>query len=227
MGDGAENLGVTGPPDRHESAVFQEQDAGLNRRGTTLPLFDRDLLPCQPIVAATLEVDLPAGSGLQSLGTASGQDRAILQLHGLVLDRAEDAIRQPARLTPGLAIVIAEAQQAPPLDRIRADLVIQLQRAFLRLEEHGIPTRESLTVRLRAFGDLDRRGPLAVDETGRPDRDVRLALGFSGEPSGDQGAILRLNDRRGVAAGHGVGLKDELRANHARIGGDQPETSEE
>ena len=218
-GDGAEDLGVTGPPDRHEATVFQEQDTGLDRGGSTLPLLDRDFLPREPIIAATLEMDLPRRPDLQSFGTAARKDGAVLQLHGLVLDRTEDAFGQAARFTPGLAVIIAEAEQSPPLDRIRADLVIQLERSFLRLEEHRVPTRETLAVRLlRAFGDLDRRRPLAVDATSRPDRDVRLAFGLSGEPRRDQGAVLGLDNRRRMTARHRIGLEDEASTDHAGLG---------
>ena len=221
-GDRAEDLGVTGSANRHEASVFQKKDARLNRRRTTLPLLDGDFLPRETVVAATLEMDLPRRSDLQSLGAASGQNRAILQLHGLVLDGAEDAFGQSASRTPSLAVIFAEAEQPPPLDRIRADLVIQLERSFLRLEEHGIPTGEALAVRLRTFSDLDRSRPLTVHATGRPDRDVRLSLSLSGEPSRHQRPVLRLDDRRRMTARHGVGLEDELRTDHARLGGDQP-----
>ena len=184
-------------------------------------MFDRDLLPRDSVVAAALEMDLPAWAGLQAFGAASRQDRAVFELNWLVLDGSEDAIGQPARLSPGLAVIIAEAQQAPPLDGIGSDFVVKLQRAFLGLKEHRVPTRESLAVRLRAFGDLDRRRPLASDETGSPDRDVGLALGFSGEPSRHQRPVLRLDDRRRMAARHGIGLEDELRTDQAGLGGDQ------
>ena len=216
-GDRAKNLGVAGPADRQESAVFEEEDAGLDGGGTARALLDGELLPGDTVIAAALEMDLPAWAGFQPFRAAAGQDGAIRQLHGFVLDGSQDAVGQPARLPPRPTVVLAETQHAPPLDRIRPDLVIKLQRAFLGLEQHRIPTRESPAIRLRAFGELDGRRPPAVDVTGRPDRDVRFPLGFSGEPSRDQRAILRLDDGRRVTARHRVAREDELRTDQARL----------
>ena len=219
-GDGAEDLGVTGPPDRHEATVFQEQDTGLDRGGSTLPLLDRDFLPREPIIAATLEMDLPRRPDLQSFGTAARKDGAVLQLHGLVLDGPEDAFGQSASRTPSLTVVVAQTEQAPPFNGIRADLIVKLQRTFLGLEQDGIPTGETFTIGLGAFGDFHGSRPFAVHPPGRPNRDVGLALGLTGKPSGDQGAIPRLNDCRGMTARHGVRLEDEFGADQTRLGGE-------
>jgi len=95
-----------------------------------------------------------------------------------------------------------------------------LQRTFLGLEEHRIPTGESLAVGLRTFGHIDGSRPFAVDEPGRPDGDIGLTLGLTGEPSRDQRTILCLDDRRGMTARHGVRLEDELGADQARFSRD-------
>ena len=218
---GAEELGVLGPSDRHEHTVAQGQDAGLDRGGSALPLLHGDPLPGEAVVPATLEMDLPGRPGLQSFGTAAAEDGAILELDGLVLDGAEDAVRQPPRRPPGLAVVLAEADHAPPFDGIGADLIIELQGAFLRAEQHGIPTGVSLAVRLDALGDLHRRRPLAALLPRHPDGDVGFTFGFAREPGRYHGPVARLDDRRGMAAGHGIGLEDELGADESGFGGHQ------
>ena len=222
----AEDLAVAGPTQRHERAVLQEQDAGLDRSRTALPLVDFDFLPGDPVVAATLEMDLPRGADLQAFGAAAGKDRAILQLHGLVLDRAEDAFRQTSRLTPGLAIIITQTKQAPPFDRVGADLIVKLQGTFLGLEQDRIPTRETFTVRLQTFGYLDRRRPFAVDLTRHPDGDIRLTFGFAREPCGDQRPVTSLDDRGGVTAGDGIRLEDELRTDQPWLGAEESKGQE-
>ena len=165
-------------------------------------------------------MNLPRWADLKSFGAAARNNRPVLQLHGLVLDRPKDSVRQATRFTPGLAVVVAQTEHAPPLNGIRADLIVKLQRAFLGLEEHRIPTGESLAVGLSAFGDLHRSRPLAVHLPGHPDGDVGLTLGLTGEPSRDQRAILRLDNRRGMATGHRVRLEDELGADQARFSRD-------
>ena len=223
----AEHLGITGPTDRQERTILQEKDARLDGGGVFRPLVDGDALPGDPIIAASLEINLPRGSDLEAFGAAAGEDRPVLQLHGFVLDRAEDAIRQTSRLAPGLAVVLAEAQHAPPFDRIGAHLVVKLQRAFLGLEEHGIPTRKPFAVGLDTFGYHHGRRPLAVDLPRYPDGNVRLALGFSCKPCRDQCTILRLDDRRGMTARHGVRLEDELRTDQTRLGAEESHAGDE
>jgi hypothetical protein len=163
-------------------------------------------------------MELPGRSDLQAFGAAAGQDRAVLELHGLVLDRPKDAFGQSSRLTPGLAVVLALAKEAPPADRIGADFVIKLQRTFLGLEQHRIPTGETLAIRLGAVGDHHGRRPLALDLTRRPDTDIRLAFGRAGEPSRDHGSVLRLDDRRRMTTRHGIRLEDESRPDQPRLG---------
>ena len=145
-----------------------------------------------------------------SLFTFHIQDTRLHDLSGV-------SVENVVLTAPGTKL---QTEQAPPLNGIRADLIVKLQRTFLGLKQNGIPTGETLSVGLRAFGDLDGCRPFAVHLPGRPNRDVGLTLGLAGKPSRDQSPIPRLDDRRRMTARHGVRLEDELRADQTWLGGE-------
>jgi hypothetical protein len=78
------------------------------------------------------------------------------------------------------------------------------------LEEDGIPCGKARAFFLDAVGDFDGFQPLAVFVTRNPDADIGMALGRAAEPSGDEFAILGLDDRCGVAAWVGRFFEDEF-----------------
>ena len=79
-------------------------------------------------IGRALEVHAPRARTLGRLGAAGGDDRSVCEPHRLVLDRTEDAVRQPSRVGPRPPAVARRSHHAPPALRTRADLVEQRQR---------------------------------------------------------------------------------------------------
>ena len=156
------------------------------------------------------------GSACDSVLDA-GDDGAVGELHGLVLDRTEDAVGQTPRLAPRAPAVAARAQHPPPLLRRRTHLVEQHQRSTARLEEDGIPRRIPRAVRLHAVGDFDARRPPILLAPRHPDPDVRRPLARPPEPRRHELVLRRLDDRRRMHRGIRPGLVDELLEHDRRI----------
>ena len=73
-------------------------------------------------------------------------------------------------------------------------------------------------VRLHSIGCFDALRPLAIDEAGDPDADIRTLFCGAPEPGADH-ARGRLHDGGGVDRGVGTGVVDELAGENSRIGG--------
>ena len=150
------------------------------------PSAGRTIVQVLPPSRAALEVHAPLARLLRRLGARRAEERPVGQPHRLVLDRAENAVRQPGRFAPRPAVVAGCARHAPPALRTRPDLIEQRQRAGSSLEQHGIPAGMARAVGLHAVGNLDRRTPLAADVAREPDADVGRALARAAEPGGHE-----------------------------------------
>ena len=70
---------------------------------------------------------------------------------------------------------------------------------------------------LHAVREFDRRAPLSIGKTRRPDADIGIPLTRATEPRGDQPAARRFHDGRRMAARKRRGLVDELGFQKARL----------
>src|SRR5262249_43583702 len=151
-------------------------------------------------VAAPLEMHAPPASLFVGLTAGGAEDVAVGKLDRLVLDGAEDAGGQTARITPRAPAVFAGAQHSPPCAPAGADFVKEQQRTGLRLEKHRVPTRMACAVSLHTVGDFDGCRPVAALEARQPDADIGILLGRTAEPRGHQPAG-GFDDGRSVARG--------------------------
>ena len=187
-------------------AIGPGQDARLDRAELAPGIQRTDLLPGLPQVGRPLEMGAPA----QMLGARRTKDDTARQRDRLVLDRSQNAAREPPRRRPGTAAVGGAADHAPPAARTRADLVEQQQRPRPGLMEHRIPAR------LRAARSDPGRAPpgraetTALEVTCQPDPDLRVPLVRPAEPGCDQ-ASRGFGDGRGVRRRERRLLEDELR----------------
>ena len=197
-----ENLPLARAPERQEFLAAEKQHTRLNRTNLESVVEKRGLRPRFPQIGRALEVDAPFAGLLVRLVARRTQQRAVGELHGLVFDRAVDAVGQAVRGAPGATAIGRGAQFAPPRLKRRADLVEKQQRPALGLEQHRIPCRDArLAVGLHAVGDLNRRGPRFSVVERHPNTDVGIFLLRAAKPRGDEAARRRLDDRRGVAFG--------------------------
>src|SRR5262249_11385425 len=85
--------------------------------------------PGESAVSRPLEVNAPSAWTIGGLGAAASQERAVGELHQLVLDRTEDTLRKAPRLAPRPPVVTRGSNHAPPRLRARSNFVEQHQRA--------------------------------------------------------------------------------------------------
>ena len=181
-----------------------DQDAGLDGRDGVAVVHRIGRRPGPAAVVGTLEVDTPA----VMLRAGPREDGAVREDDGLVLHRAEDAIRKAFGLRPGAASVLGEDAHPPPFARVRPHLVEEHQRFARRLEEHRVPGREPCAVRLGSVGDGPRGAPASAFVPRYVDGHFRMALVLPREPRGDQ-PLRRFDDGRGVDLWGGRILEDE------------------
>ena len=165
--------------------------------------------PRLPQVRRPLHVDSPAGV----LRAGATEDRAVLQLHGLVLDRPKNPLRQPPGRRPTLADVIRRLQHPPPAAGARARPCKTASAARPWAEtvpgsNRGTRWPPSAPVATSTGADhacpfrWASQMPTSFAPSPRP-----------AKPGGDE-AVLRLRDRRGVAGRKGRLFKDELGTHH-------------
>lgn len=199
----------------------KEEDAWLD--GPDLQTIVQQLraCPCLAEVGGALEVNGPsAGLGV-GLVARGAENVAIGELHGLVLDGAEDAFRQLLSGGPGFAAIGRGFELTPPGARRWADFVEEHQRAFFRLEEHGIPSGMPRTVGLHAIGRFDAFGPLAIGKlTRHPDAHIGIAFRCAAEPGRDE-PRGRFDDGRGMDLRVRTGVVDVFGGEDGGIGGDR------
>ncbi len=95
------------------------QDAGLDRRGAVLCLWNLDELPGLSVIRAAFEMDLPDRACFLAFPAAAAQEGAVGQLDGFVFDGPKNGFREAGRFTPRLSIVDALARPAT-IPRARA-----------------------------------------------------------------------------------------------------------
>src|SRR5215475_11198508 len=107
------------------------QNARLNR-GDLFAVVERPgRSPGLTEIARPFEMHPPS---ICPFAAAGAKYLAVSQLDGFVLNRAEDSIRQPARLRPRFALIIRGHHHPPPGSGTRARFVKEQQRSRLRLE---------------------------------------------------------------------------------------------
>jgi hypothetical protein len=144
------------------------QDARLDR-GELAPRIERSQpLPAGALVRRTLEMHAPA----QMFGAGRAKEG---QAHRLVLDRPEDAPRQPPRGGPSAPAICRGAQRAQPAARARPFLVEQQERPGSVLMQHRVPARLRPAEAVHAARHLDRGGPAPLDFARQPDPDLARA----------------------------------------------------
>src|SRR5690242_19957172 len=95
-------------------------------------------------------------------GAAAAENVAVGQLHGFVLDRAENAIGQAHRLGPGFAVVLRSFHHAPPGGRLGTDFVEEKQWTVSWLKQDRIPAGEPVGFKTDAIRNFHWRRPLAI-----------------------------------------------------------------
>ena len=79
-----------------------------------------------------------------------GQRASVWKLHGLVLDRTKDAVRQAPCVGPGPSAVARRSNHPPPALGTWANLIEQQQRLVAHFEQHRVPAWVPSAIRLDA-----------------------------------------------------------------------------
>jgi hypothetical protein len=211
VGGDLEDLTLTRSAHGLKLVAAEEENAWLD--GADLQTIVQQLraAPGFAEIGGALEVDGP-GAGLRvGLVARGAKDVAIRELHGLVLDRPEDAFGQPLRCGPGFAAIGARFELAPPRARRWADFVEEHQGRVLRLKKHRIPGGMPRAICLHAIRRFDAFGPLAIGKLPRhPDTHIRIFLRRSSKPRRDEPG-WRFYDGCGVNLWVRAGVVDVFR----------------
>ena len=208
------------PADRQQGAVGAGQDARLDRGDGSAVVDRTDPRPGPAEVGGPLEVDPPA----VVLGARPAEERAVGQGDRLVLDRAEDALRQPPGPRPGSGRRRRWPSASPTRPRASGRPCRRGGAGRSRPDRGPGSSRGGGAPRRLRRRTGRRRRPRPAPTTARPGSLRATQMPTSGlplvgpaEPGRDERAVGRLGDRRGVAGREGRLLVEEL-PDHDRRG---------
>ncbi len=220
VGVDLKNFPLLGAANGLQFVAAEEENAWLD--GSDLQSIVQQLgaRPGLAEIGGALEINGPRARLRISLVARWAKNVAIGKLHGLVLDRAEDAFGQFLSRRPCFAAIGARFEFAPPRARRWTYLVEEHERRVFRLKQHGIPCGVTCAIGLLAVGRLDALGPFAIGKLARhPDAHVRVFLRRAAKPSRDK-PCGRLGDGSGVYLRVGASVVDVFGGEYGGISSD-------